>query len=93
MNKYIIEFSAVIGRKKADVSVDDASASLHSPVQLKYFGVVDAESVEAANEQIVLYRDPGFVTSVVSVTEVPEGMHNSPYLSLLKLDTLVTDLG
>ena len=93
MNKYLIEFSAVVGRKKADVSVDDPSASLHTPVQLRYFGVLDAASEEEVNNKIVLYRDPGFVTTVVSITEVPESWKEAPYLALMKLETIVTDLG
>lgn len=92
MNKYLVEFNAIIGRKKADISVDDSSASLHNPVQLKYFGVIDAASVEDATSEIVLYRDPGFVTSIVKIEEIPEGMHSAPFLNYLDIKTLVTEL-
>lgn len=93
MSKYLIEFNAVIGRKKADVAVNDAGASLHTPVQLKYFGVVEAASVEAAHDQIVLYKDPGFVTTVVSVSELLDNTDTFATLTAkLKVATLITEL-
>lgn len=93
MSKYLIEFNAVVGRKKADVAENDAGASLHQPVQLKYFGVVEAASVEAAHDQVVLYRDPGFVTSVVGVTELLDNTETfSTLTDKLKLATLITEL-
>lgn len=92
MNKYLIEFSASVGRKNMNVQAEsDAGASMHSPVRLKYYGIVEAVSVEAANDQIVLYRDPGFVTSVVGVTELTKDLSITELSAMLNLQSLITE--
>jgi hypothetical protein len=91
MSSYLVEFQAVIGRKKLEQADNDASASMHPPVQLKYVGIVDAVSIEDVNDKIVLYRDPGFVTSVVKITDLKD-LDMPALASLLALGTLVTEL-
>ncbi len=100
MNKYLVEFSASIGRKNMNVQAEsDNGASMHSPVQLKYFGYVEAESLEAVNDKIVLYRDPGFVTSVTNIITIYDSSSKektaldvSALFKLMALDTLIEDI-
>lgn len=93
MAKYLIEFNAIVGRKKPDIATEDPGASLHSPIQLTYFATTDAATLEAVNDKIVLYKDPGYVTSVVNITELPENLASSELCSKLDLDNIIKDLG
>ena len=65
MAKFLVKYEAIVGRTKADGGQLPA-------VELRFCNIVDAASVEAANDSIVQYKDPGFVISIVSVTELSE---------------------
>jgi hypothetical protein len=92
MNKYLVEFQAVVGRQKLQVSDNDAGASMHPPVYLKYFGVVEAPSRQDVDGAIVLYRDPGFVTSVTKITEIDKTFKLPELLSMLDANKLITEM-
>ena len=65
MAKYLVKHSALVGRSKADGGVLPA-------VQLVFFSIVEATNVEAANDLLVQYKDPGFTTRVESVEEITD---------------------
>lgn len=89
MSKFLIQFEASIGRKKADVSIDDPGASLLNPIDLTFFGVVEAKDEEEATSQVVLYRDPGFLTKVIKVSEMGKGMTAEELFDLMAVNKLI----
>jgi hypothetical protein len=64
MAKFLVKNEAVVGRTKAD------GGSLPA-VDLVFYNVVEAASREKVDELLIQYKDPGFVTRVVDVTEIP----------------------
>lgn len=76
MKKFLITHNATVGRKKAD-------GADFPPVELLFYSIVEAESTEAASDQVVQYSDPGFVSRVNNVSELGEGMTADELYALL----------
>jgi hypothetical protein len=89
MSKFLIQFEASIGRKKADISVDDPGASLLNPIDLTFFGIVEAKDSEEVNDKIVLYTDPGFKTRVVNIAELGKGMSTEELYDLMAFAKII----
>jgi len=92
MTKYLVEFRAAVGRKKENVSDDDPGASLHSPIELKFFGIVEAETREQVDEKVVCYGDPGFKTQVVTVHELGDTITAEDLIKLMPLAGIITEM-
>lgn len=90
--KFIVEFSASVGRKKENIADEDPGASLHSPIELKFFAVTEAMSVEDATSKIVQYGDPGFKVTVVSIKELGDHISSGELMKLMPLDKIITDI-
>lgn len=86
MTKYMVKFHASIGRKKENVSIDDPGASLLSPIELTFYGVVEAEKREDVDSKIVLYGDPGFKITVVEVKELGDHVSGDELLKLMPIE-------
>jgi len=76
MNKYLITHEAVVGRTKEE-------GAQIAPITLLFYSMVEAPSAEAANEQAVVYRDPGFRTTVLGVSEVADQLSADDLYALL----------
>jgi len=77
MKKYLITHNATVGRQQAD-------GAHFPPVELLFYSMVEAESVEQAGEKVIRYSDPSFVTQVKDVTEVGEGLSADELYALLE---------
>lgn len=84
MKKFLITHNATVGRKKAD-------GADFPPVELTFYSIVEAESTEAASDQVVQYSDPGFVSRVNNVSELGEGMTADELFALLEHKKVLTE--
>jgi hypothetical protein len=83
--RFLVKNEALIGRKKED-------GSDHPPVELIFYTMVEAPNLEAANDMLVTYSDPGFRTRVANVLEVADSLSSDDLYSLLKLSDVVQEM-
>jgi len=84
MKKFLITHNATVGRKKAD-------GADFPPVELLFYSIVEAETTEAASDQVVQYSDPGFISRVSNVSELGEGMTADELFGLLEHKKVLTE--
>jgi len=84
MKKFLITHNATVGRKKAD-------GADFPPVELLFYSIVEAETTEAASDQVVQYSDPGFISRVSNVSELGEGMTAEELFGLLEHKKVLTE--
>lgn len=90
--RYLIKFTAAVGRQKKNIAEDDPGASMHKPVELTYFAIGVAENEEKLNDQIVLYGDPGFTTRVVEINELGDNVKGDDLAKLMPLSKAVQEV-
>jgi kynureninase len=84
MTKYLVTYEATIGRTREEGAVIPS-------ITLTYYSMVEAATVEAANDMVVVYRDPGFSTRVVSVAEVADILSASDLFALLNHEIIIKE--
>lgn len=76
LKNFLVTHTAVVGRPATP-------GESVSPVRLRFYSMVKAESSEAASDQIVTYRDPTFTTTVENVAEVGDTISGDELFALL----------
>lgn len=84
MSKYLVTHEATVGRTKEEGAVIPS-------ITLTYYSMVNAETEEAANEQVVVYRDPGFSTRIVAVAEVADILSSDDLFALLDHSKIIKE--
>lgn len=84
MTKYLVTYEATIGRTKEEGAVIPS-------VVLTYYSMFEAENEEAANDKVVIYRDPGFSTRLVAVTEVADVLSSNDLFALLDSSKIIKE--
>lgn len=84
MPKYLVTHEAVVGRTREEGAVIPS-------INLTYYSMVTAETEEAANEQVVVYRDPGFSTRIVGVSEVADILSADDLFALLDHSKIIKE--
>lgn len=76
MKTFLVTHHATVGRTKEE-------GASFPPVELTFYSMVKDETMEAANEQVIQYSDPNFVTRVTNVTEVADTISVDELFELL----------
>jgi len=84
MTKYLVTHEATVGRTREEGAVIPS-------ITLTYYSMVNAETVEAANDMVVVYRDPGFSTRIVGVTEVADILSSDDLFALLNHANIIKE--
>jgi hypothetical protein len=84
MAKYLVTHEATVGRTKEEGAVIPS-------ITLTYYSMVNADSVEAANDQVVVYRDPGFSSRIVGVAEVADILTADDLFALLDHSKIIKE--
>jgi hypothetical protein len=84
MAKYLVTHEATVGRTKEEGAVIPS-------ITLTYYSMVNADSVEAANDQVVVYRDPGFSSRIVGVAEVADILSADDLFTLLDHSKIIKE--
>ena len=84
MAKYLVTHEATVGRTREEGAVIPS-------ITLTYYSMVNADSVEAANEQVIVYRDPGFSTRIVGVAEVADILSADDLFALLDHSKIIKE--
>jgi hypothetical protein len=78
MKRFLVTHDAIIGR----VDADNPRTQMQ-PMSLKFYTMVEADNLEAAQEQLVQYKDPGFITRIANTAEVGDTVTVDELFALL----------
>jgi hypothetical protein len=85
MKKFLITHEATVGRTVEGTQMP--------PIRLQFYSMVEAANEEAAQDQLIQYKDPGFVSRVASIAEVADVVTSEELFALLDQKKVLVEQG
>jgi hypothetical protein len=82
MKRFLIKHEAVIGRTQED-------GADHAPLELIYYSMVEASTLDQATDMAMGYADKTFKVKVTDIVEVGDTISSNDLYVLLKQETIL----